>query len=276
MAASVTEMSSWPQTVLSGRAAALVIDSDPESRRYIRRILLAAGYAFTGFADLASARAALAERRHDVVLLSLDPQREDWRAAVHACRLASPAPLFVLAENGDAAAVARVLEAKADDCLATPFDVSDLRVRIARLLRLGCRWRGMALPCGPGNLQFDLVRLRVRQGRREIGLTSLEYRTLWVLAQGNGAVLSCRDIETRVWGVDGKFHRSSLHHVVHRLRQKLAGGPPGSALLLSERRIGYRLCQPDRSALPEPARSEKPLAAEAATARKGSQAAGQP
>lgn len=241
MPASVMGETSWHQTALTGHAAVLVIDSDAESLRYIQRSLAASGWAVTGVRDLDSARTILAEKRHDIVLLSLDPRCTGWPTLVRACREASAAPLFALAENSDAAAVAEVLEQDVDDCLATPFNESDLHIRIRRLLHLGCLRRGVTPPRGPGGLRFDLVRSRVCQGRREIRLTSLEYRTLWVLAEGNGAALTFRAIEARVWGDDGRCHRLSLRRLVRRLRQKLSIGTPETVRLQTEPRVGYRL-----------------------------------
>jgi DNA-binding response OmpR family regulator len=221
---------------LSGRAAVLVIDADAGRRRYIGRILRAAGCAVAGFADPAAARPALEQKRCDVVLLSLDAQQQDWMAALQACRPAHGVPVFALLEDVSGDAVARMLEAGADDCLAAPFDASDLSARIVRLLHLGWRRCGMAAPDANAGLQLDPTRLCVRLGGHEIRLSKLEYRMLWVLAQGRGAVLSFGDIGTRVWGDRGKPQRRALRRVIHNLRRKL-----GDDLLLAEPRVGYRL-----------------------------------
>jgi two-component system KDP operon response regulator KdpE len=149
--------------------------------------------------------------------------------------------VLVLAENGSPEALADMLNAGVDDCLAAPFDPTDLLARVARLLRLGWRRRGMVPIGARGEFRLDLVRPRVRLGGREIRLTRLEYRTLWVLAQGKGAVLSFHDIETRVWGNAGKLRRHALRRVIHNLRRKLGSGLSGNRLLVPERRVGYRL-----------------------------------
>ncbi len=236
MAEAVARPPSWPQTALSGRASVLVIDADAGRRRYIGRILRAAGCAVAGFADPAAARPALAENRCDVLLLSLDARQEDWMAVVHACRPVHFVPVLVLLEDDSRDAVARMLDAGADDCLAAPFDASDLSARIVRLLHLVWRRCGMAALDGKADLQLDPARLCARLDGHEIRLSKLEYRMLWVLAQGRGAVLSFHDIGSRVWGEAGTPHRRALRRVIHNLRRKL-----GSDLLLAEPRVGYRL-----------------------------------
>ena len=219
----------------------LVIDADTGRRRYIGRILRAAGCAVASFADPAAARPALAEKRCDVVLLSLDGRLEDWMAAVQACRPAQFVPVFVLLEDDSEDAVARMLEAGADDCLAAPFDASDLSARVVRLLHLVWRRRGMAVPDERAGLRLDPTRLCARMDGHEIRLTRLEYRMLWVLAQGRGAALPFHEIETRVWGDGDKPHRRALRRVIHNLRRKLDSLPSAHVLLLAEPRVGYRL-----------------------------------
>jgi DNA-binding response OmpR family regulator len=245
MAGSVARPACWPQTALSGRAAVLVIDADAGRRRYIGRILRAAGCAVAGFADPAAARPALAEQRCDVVLLSLAAPGEDSAAAIDACRPARAVPVLVLLEDDGGEAVAHMLEAGADDCLTAPFDASDLSARILRLLHLVWRRHGVAAPDGKASLQLDPTRLCVRREGQEIRLSKLEYRMLWVLAQGRGAVLPFRDIETRVWGEGDKPHRRALRRVIYNLRRKL-----GDDLLLAEPRVGYRLQVSKARALP--------------------------
>jgi DNA-binding response OmpR family regulator len=102
----------------------------------------------------------------------------------------------------------------------------------------------MAPPNWVAGLQLDFTRPLARLGGREIPLTKLEYRTLWVLAQGKGGVSPFNDIELRVWGDTGRSHRWVLRRVIRKLRRKLGCGARGRVLLLAEPRIGYRLVGP--------------------------------
>jgi DNA-binding response OmpR family regulator len=241
MTETVARQPSWPQTALAGRASVLVIDGDAGRRRFIGRILRAAGCTVTSFAEPTAARSVLSENRCDVLLLSLESRQEDWMAAVRACCPEGSVPVLALLEDDSSEAVARMLDMGADDCLTAPFDASDLSVRIVRLMRLAWRRRGMAPPDWVTGLQLDFTRPLARLGGREIPLTKLEYRTLWVLAQGKGGVSPFNDIELRVWGDTGRSHRWVLRRVIRNLRRKLGCGASGHVLLLAEPRIGYRL-----------------------------------
>ena len=239
---------SWLDTTPVGRASVFVIDSDAGRQRYAGRILRGAGLAVTGFTDFAEARPALEGHGCEVLLVSLDRRWEDCMAALRVCCPVRPLPFLVLAlieeedEQGSAGAVARTLDAGADDCLAFPFDASDLAARVVRLLRLTWSRRGMTSLSQMFNMQIDLTRPCVRVDGCEIKLTQLEYRALWALVQGKGGVSSFRDIELQVWGEGDKPHRRALRRVIRNLRLKLGNGPLGRVLLLAVPRVGYRLC----------------------------------
>jgi two-component system KDP operon response regulator KdpE len=235
---------SWPQTALVGRAALLVIDGDAGHCRYIGRILRVAGWTVSSLADPTEARTALIEQRFDVVLLSLGPGQENWMAEIRALVPAGSVPVLVLLKDDRPGAVARMLDRGADECLAAPFDASDLSARSIRMLRLVWHRHGMAPLARRSELQLDLARPFVRANGRDIQLTKLEYRMLWVLAQANGGVSSFQDIESRVWVDSGKPHRRELRRVMHNLRGKLGKDRSGQMLLRAEPRVGYRLYLP--------------------------------
>jgi two-component system KDP operon response regulator KdpE len=234
--------SSWPRTALVGRAALLVIDGDAGHRRYIGRILGGAGWTVSSHADPAAAQTALGEHRFDVLLLSPGPGQDDWMTNVRGLFSAGSVPVLVLLKDDSPGAVARMLDARADDCLAAQFDAPDLLARIIRMLRLAWRRHGMAPLVNSSELRLDLARPFVHANGRDIQLTTLEYRTLWVLAQAEGGVSSFQEIEARVWGDTGKSHRRELRRVMQNLRCKLGRDCSGQMLLRSEPRVGYRLC----------------------------------
>jgi two-component system KDP operon response regulator KdpE len=109
----------------------------------------------------------------------------------------------------------------------------------------------MAPPRASSELQLDLIQPRVRLGGHEVKLTLLEYRTLWVLSQGRGAVVAFSVIERHVWGDTGKRRRHALSRLVRSLRDKLTDGSVASVLLLTEPRVGYRLCPTTLASAPQ-------------------------
>lgn len=227
----------WPQVALDGYASVPVVAADAGSRRYIARVLQSAGYKVISFVDPQAALTALAQHQFDVIVLSGHEEGAEWCSAVHELRPELPV-LFVL-QDGSPVEVAQVLDAGAD-CLEAPFLESDLVARARLLFRLVWRRYGLIHASGAG-FHLDLVRPRVNVRGREIALTELEYRTLWVLAQSRGGVARFSDIERSVWGDAAGARRLALRRIIHTLRQKLTGRFDDQPLLQTERGIGYRL-----------------------------------
>jgi two-component system, OmpR family, KDP operon response regulator KdpE len=232
----------WPQIALRGHAMALIVGADKGIRRYIERTLRNVGCEADAFGEL-HAGGVLSENRYDLALMSSDQERVGWLSVAR--RLQPKMPVLFLLENGSSEDVARLLEAGVDDCLATPFSDSDLHARVTRLFRLIWQRHGMTIPSGGSDFRLDLTRRRIHVGNSEIALTGLEYRTLWVLAQGQGSVLQFHHIESRVWGDAPGSDRAALRHVIHSLRRKLTGRSNDRTLLKAEPRVGYRLLLSD-------------------------------
>lgn len=228
----------WPLVAQDGYAAVLVIAADVGSRRYIARVLQNVGYKVVSFVEPLEALSAPAKQQYDAVVLSGRNEGADWCSAVHELRPDLPV-LFVL-QDANEAAVVQMLDAGAD-CLEAPFLESDLIARARLLFRLVWRRHGLVLPGSGNSFRLDLVRPRVHVGGREVALTKVEYRTLWVLAQGRGGISRFSDIETSVWGDATAARREALHNVISRLRKKLTGRSDDQLLLQTEPRMGYRL-----------------------------------
>lgn len=227
----------WPQVALDGYASVPVVAADAGSRRYITRVLQSAGYKVMSFVEPQAALGALAQYQYDVVVLSGHEEGLDWCSSIHELRPEIPI-LFVL-QSGSPDTVAQVLDADAD-CLEAPFLESDLVARARLLFRLVWRRYGLVHASGTG-FRLNMVRPRVHVRGREIALTELEYRTLWVLAQAKGGVSRFSDIERSVWGDAAGVRRLALRRVIHTLRQKLTGRCDDQRFLQTERGVGYRL-----------------------------------
>jgi DNA-binding winged helix-turn-helix (wHTH) protein len=93
-------------------------------------------------------------------------------------------------------------------------------------------------------LVIDLSARRVWQGKRELGLTPLEYRVLAYLAQRVGEVVTYAEIWQRVWADSGSFgiaEREVVRTTIKRLRRKLEKDPKHPAYLVGQRGVGVRL-----------------------------------
>jgi two-component system response regulator MprA len=134
------------------------------------------------------------------------------------------------------------LEAGADDCLATPFDVRELRARLRALVRRGAPATAPP-PLAFAELRLDPDRHGVWVDPAFVRLTQTEFQLLELLMLNAGAVLQHGLIYDRVWGYDFGPEANSLRVYIGYLRRKLAGAG-ARRLIHTVRGVGYVMREP--------------------------------
>ena len=121
----------------------LIVDDSVELRELVGRALQSEGHHVVCAGDVASADRALRETAVDLVVLDLalpDGWGADWCRRVRGEGLGAPV-LLLTAHNSVAERVAG-FDAGADDFLAKPFAVAELRARVRALGRRRAAPRG--------------------------------------------------------------------------------------------------------------------------------------
>lgn len=221
---------------------AVVVEDEPEIRRFVGRTLTQEGFRVAEAAGVAAALAAVADQPPDLVILDLGLVDGDGLRFIEEFRLWSHRPILVLsARQGEQDKVA-ALDAGADDFLTKPFSVAELLARLRALLRRSERARSGRDEAvfRFGDVEVDLARHEVKRGGRDLHLTALEFRLLAVLLANAGKVMTHRHLLREVWGPG---HASDSHYLriyVGHLRQKLEPDPALPVHLLTEIGVGYR------------------------------------
>jgi two-component system, OmpR family, KDP operon response regulator KdpE len=224
-------------------AKVLVIEDEPEIRRFLRASLGAHGYrlteAHTGQAGLVQA----ASDPPDVVILDLGLPDIDGLQVIRQLRSWSQVPIVVLSARGQEDDKVIALDNGADDYVTKPFGISELLARMRVALRHASRpTDGEATPeFTVQNLRVDFVRRQVFVAGDEIHLTPTEYRLLTTLVKHAGKVLTHRQLLKEVWGPDSVHENQYLRVFMNQLRQKVEMNPARPLILLTEPGIGYRL-----------------------------------
>jgi two-component system phosphate regulon response regulator PhoB len=228
--------------------AVLVIHDEQAVRAAARDALLRAGRQVAEASEVAAAL-ALADRVRPAVIivpwLGRRPAREALASlrdsdATRRCRL------IVWAEQSDIPNAVAALELGADDCLALPFEPSELVARVNACLRRPlAAIRPDQLSAGPLLLDKAVHRLLVRGN--EVPLSPAEFRLLAFLLENQGRVFSRDELLRGAWPKNITAGGRTVDVHVRRLRQLLE--PFGcDDIIQTVRSFGYRLALPSPEA----------------------------
>jgi two-component system KDP operon response regulator KdpE len=228
---------------MTENALILLIEDEPQMRRFLRVTLKSHGYrlveATTGQEGLAQA----ATRNPDVVLLDLGLPDMDGLTVIDKLRGWSPVPVIVLSAREQEADKVRALDGGADDYLTKPFGGGELLARIREALRHRAELQveGGEPLFVLGNLRVDLEKRQVYLNDEEVHLTPIEYNLLTFLIKHAGKVVTHRQILQEVWGPPYANETQYLRVYMAQLRRKLEADPARPRFLQNEPGVGYRL-----------------------------------
>jgi two-component system KDP operon response regulator KdpE len=223
----------------------VVIEDDPQLRRFLKAVLGDAGYdvyvAESGERGLIEAGA----RRPDVILLDLGLPDLDGFEVLARLRHWSSTPVIILSARGDEVGKVRALDAGADDYLVKPFGSDELLARLRVARRHAARTAQGDEVFESGGVRIDLAAHSVVVRGACVHLTVTEFKLLGELVRAAGRVLTHRQLLTAVWG---PTHAGDTHYLrlyMAQLRSKLEQDPADPQLLLTEVGVGYRLAVGD-------------------------------
>lgn len=224
-------------------ATVLVIEDEPEIRRFLRATLPPEGYQLVEAVTGAEGLAQAAARNPDLVLLDLGLPDMDGLEIIARVREWGAVPIIVLTARDQETVKVRALDLGADDYVTKPFGVGELLARMRAALRRAAR---VSADSGEtvftlGDLQVDLGRRLVFSSGQEVHLTPIEYKLLTALIRHAGKVLTHRQLLKEVWG---PLHTEEAHYLrvyMRQLRNKLEANPARPRYLVTELGVGYRL-----------------------------------
>jgi DNA-binding response OmpR family regulator len=226
----------------------LIVDDDASVRESTAEYLAGHGFAPALAADGRQMREAIGAGAPDLVLLDLNLPGEDGLSLARWLRAEHDVAIIML--TGAAGVVDRVvgLEVGADDYIAKPFDLRELRARIGSVLRRASGARGARkaakatgrLRIGRCELDLDTHQLFDAEGR-EIAITGMEFDLLRVFAENPNRVLSRDRLLTLTRNREWEPFDRSIDIRIARLRRKIEPDPARPAVLRTVRGAGYML-----------------------------------
>ncbi|AOA04302.1 MULTISPECIES: response regulator [Pseudomonas] len=226
---------------MSQSATILVIDDEPQIRKFLRISLVSQGYTVLEAATGADGLSQAALGQPDLLVLDLGLPDMDGQHVLREFREWSGAPVLVLSVRASEAQKVQALDGGANDYVTKPFGIQEFLARIRALLRQAPagETRESALVLGP--LTVDLAFRRVLLDGVEVALTRKEYAVLAQLARHPGRVITQQQLLKDIWGPTHTENSHYLRIVVGHLRQKLADDPTRPRFIVTEAGVGYRL-----------------------------------
>jgi len=223
------------------RPTVLVVEDEPEIRRFLRSALGSEGYRVVEVQSGTRGEIEAGTHKPDLVIVDLGLPDMDGVELIRRIRAWSPMPIVVLSARAQEQAKIEALDAGADDYVTKPFGVGELLARLRTALRRVARPAQGGAPLRFGEVELDLERRRVTRSGAEVHLTPIEFRLLACLAQHLGLVVTQRQLLREVWGPSHVEHAHYLRIYMKQLRDKLEADPVQPKYLLTDAGIGYRL-----------------------------------
>jgi two-component system phosphate regulon response regulator OmpR len=228
----------------------LVVDDDAQICDMLRDYLDGHGFKVLIAGDGAAARSMLAEQIPHVVLLDVGLPGEDGLSLARHLRENYDIGIIMVSGAGDTVDRIIGLEVGADDYLAKPFDLRELRARLKSVLR---RYQRSAeapstrtqtaevarrVPFGLCELDLDTCLLQSADGS-EVPITRAEFELLRVFAERPNRPLSREQLFALAQNRDWDPMDRSIDIRIARLRKKIETDPEHPRVLRTVRGLGY-------------------------------------
>lgn len=224
----------------------LIVEDEKPIREMIAFGLRRAGFDVREAEDCTAARASIADRRPDLLLVDWmlpDQSGLELTRAIKRDRDTEDMPVILLTARAEEQDKVTGLEGGADDYVTKPFSPLELRARIAAVLRRTAIEE--LLHYRFGSVDVDFGRAVVRRGGASLDLTPLEFKVLAALIRANGLLLSREQLIEQVWGAGVSITDRVVDNHILNLRRKLEDTPASPRYLISVRGLGYRFANPE-------------------------------
>ncbi len=213
----------------------LICEDEPDIIEILTTSLIAEGYDVEGAATGEELIKMFDEAPPDLVLLDVKlPGMNGW-AVLDWIRARGDCPVIMLTAFGRVADKVRGLSRGADDYIAKPFKLVEVKARIEAVLR-------RSSPAGERQLlEIDDARKVIILRGKEVTVSPKEYALVSLLASEPGRVFSGQEILSCLWPDNRYATFQDVQKYVYLLRKRLEDDPSHPKLVLTVRGFGYRL-----------------------------------
>lgn len=220
----------------------LVVDDEKLIVKGIRFSLLQDGMEVDCAYDGEEAFNMAKANSYDMILLDVMLPKMDGFEVCQAIREFSDVPIVMLTAKGDDMDKILGLEYGADDYIAKPFNILEVKARIKAIMRRTSPERAPQVQSSvieKGDIKLDCDSRRLFINDNEINLTAREFELLEILIKNENKVYSRESLLKIVWGEDypGDVRTVDVH--VRRLREKIEANPSEPKYVHTKWGVGY-------------------------------------
>lgn len=218
----------------------LIVDDEPILLKGLKFSLEQEGYLIDTAVDGEEALEKAMNNKYDILVLDVMLPKMDGIEVCRRIRESSMVPIIMLTAKGDDESKILGLEAGADDYMAKPFNILELKARIRAVLRR-VKPKNMA---SSSIISFDKFSVnffgrKVIFDDREVTLTAKEFDLLILLILNEGTVFSREELLEKIWGYEyfGDVRTVDVH--VRRLREKVEADSSHPEFIMTKWGTGY-------------------------------------
>ncbi|MFT4021446.1 MAG: response regulator transcription factor [Acinetobacter sp.] len=217
----------------------VVIDDEPQIRKFLGIALKAQGYTVQLCDNAGNGLQFLASQQADLVILDLGLPDMDGQQVLKELRTWSNVPVIILSVRSSEQEKVTLLDAGANDYVTKPFSVQELMARIRVILRHHSANTEMKT-FKYRELEVDFIQHRCMVAGEIVVLTRKEFQLLTLLIQHQGQILTQPQILKTLWGPTHQEDTHYLRILVAKLRNKLNDDAIHPKYIYTEPGVGLR------------------------------------
>jgi DNA-binding response OmpR family regulator len=220
----------------------LVVEDDRQLNHTVCTYLENSGYNAQGCLSANDAYNALYEGHFDLIISDIMmPEIDGFALAENVRRFNSDIPILFMTARDDMASKERGFRLGVDDYLVKPFDLGELVLRVAALLRRAhiAAEKRIAV----GGLVLDSDAMTATLDGTELPVTVREFNILFKLLQNPNRAFTRASLMEQFWDADSDTGQRAVDVYITRLRDKL-GSCPGFRIL-TVHGLGYKVVLTD-------------------------------
>ena len=231
--------------LLNSDMAILIIDDEPQIRKFLDIALRAQGYRVHVAENGMKGLEILATRGADLLILDLGLPDMDGHDVLKELRQWSDIPVIVLSARPDENQKIKLLDAGANDYVTKPFSIQELCARMRVLFRNKSPTSEQKTVFNDGKLFVDIAEHIVRVDNEEVILTKKEIQLLALLIRHQGKIVTQKQIMAELWGVSHEEDTHYLRILVKKLRTKIGDSALTPSYIFTIAGVGLRFLDPN-------------------------------